>query len=635
MRFQLRRPPSARIGGTRVMPAGAGRFWARLLQAWRERRLGRALGWRWLKLETAAWRRLQLAPRYRNRVLRRVAFIGVTGSCGKTTTKELIAAVLATRLSGRSTPGNHKVSPHLERTILGVRPWDDFCLVEMAIARRRVLLFDDTLRLIRPQIGVVTVIGTDHLGIYRSVEGVAAQKRRLVECLPAHGTAVLNADDPLVRGMQQHTKARVLTYGVSADAMLRAENVGARWPERLSFTLHHGGRTLEVRTQLCGAHLVASVLAALAVGVAMGIPLEEAVQAVGNVPPFDRRLSPLAHPRGFTIVRDDFKAPLWSIPAALQFMQEARAERKIIVLGTISDYAGKSDATYVAVARQALAVADRVIFVGNASAKCLKAARHGADEALQAFYSVEAAAEHLRDSLRSGDLVLLKGSPIDGLEAIVTESKRPPRMAAARAAGLREAESRGRFEVVVGLGNPGASRYDTPHNVGHRVLDRLASVLGAEWKREKDGMVARVEDGASRVVLLKPSARMNATGPRLRAIGERLGFGPPELILVHDDLDLPIRSVRVRARSGDGGHRGVRSVLQAFRTDEIRRVRVGVGRPEEGQEVEDYVVTPFDAASLGRIEEACAEAADHVLALLGRHERLRGRAARARAEPDR
>jgi len=598
---------------------GARRVWARLREAWRDGRLVDAFRWRWRKLESAAWRRTGLARLYRQHALRGVAFIGVTGSCGKTTTKELVAAVLATRLTGRSTPGNHKVSPHLERTIARTRPWDDFCLVEMAIARRRVLLFDDTLRLIRPQIGVVTVIGTDHLGIYRSAEAVAAQKGRLIESLPGHGTAILNADDPLVRDMQRRCSARVITYGRAADAMLRAENVSARWPERLTFTLHHEGRTLEVRTQLCGAHLVGSVLAALAVGLSMGIPLEEGVRAVGTVPPFDRRLCPFEHPDGYTIVRDDFKAPLWSIPAALQFVQEARAQRKLVVFGTLSDYAGRSDATYVAVAQQALEAADRVIFVGNASAKSLKARRHAQDDAVQAFYSVEAAAEQLRDELRPGDLVLLKGSPMDRLGSIVTASTRPRRVAAGPAAA-------GRLQVVVGLGNPGARHDDTPHNVGQRVLDLLASTLGTTWEQERDAKLARVESGGRTVLLIKPVARMNASGPQLHALGERLGFGPSDLVLVHDDLDLPIRSVRVRMRSGDGGHRGVRSVLRAFRTDEIRRVRIGVGRPSEGQGVEDYVLKPFEAEKLRAIDEACAEAADRVLELLGRPERLRGRA---------
>lgn len=597
---------------------------ARILRAWRERRLIEAVGLRLLRL---------VLPLYRTLLLRRVVFIAVTGSCGKTTAKELIAAVLETRLKGRRTPGSLKGSPHLERTIASVKPWDDFCLVEMAIARRGVLVFDRILRLIRPRVGVVTVVGTDHLSIYRSAEAVAAQKGRLIESLPRRGVAILNADDPRVRDMQRRCTARVITYGVAADALLRAENVSARWPERLSFSLHHQGQTFAVRTQLCGDHMVCAVLAALAVGLAMGIPLAEAVAAVATVPPFDMRLSPLDHPDGFTIVRDDFKAPFWSIPAALRFMKEARAQRKLVVFGTISDYAGGSDAAYVAVARQALEAADQVIFVGNASAKSLKAERHAQAQALRAFYSVEAAAEHLRGCLQPGDLVLLKGSRIDRLEVIVEESMRPRSAEAKAQPAVAAAKAGSQFQVVVGLGNPGARYDDTPHNVGHRVLDLLAGVLGATWKQEQDAMVALVEGGGQILYLIKPAARMNASGTVLQAIGQRMGFGPADCVLVHDDLDLPIRSVRVRTRSGDGGHRGVRSVLQAFRTDEIRRVRVGVGRPEQDQRVEDYVLTPLSAANLGMIDGACAEAADRVLELLGRRERIRGRAARAQRPP--
>jgi UDP-N-acetylmuramoyl-tripeptide--D-alanyl-D-alanine ligase len=595
----------------RVRRAGA-----RLREAWRERRLGQALRVRWRRLEAAAWRRLGLAAWYRNHLLRRVAFVGVTGSCGKTTTKELIGAVLATRLAGRATPGNDKVSPHLERTLLRTRPWHDFCVVEMAIANRRRLVFDEMLRLIRPRIGVVTVVGTDHLGIYRSAEGVAAQKRRLVECLPADGTAVLNADDPLVRAMAQHTRARVLLYGLAPDAQLRASDVSARWPERLSFTVHHEGGALPVRTQLCGAHHVSGVLAALAVGRAMGVPLEEAVRAVEAVPPFERRLCPAEHPDGFTIVRDDFKAPLWSIPAALDFLREARAERKAIALGTISDYAGTSDRIYVGVARQALEIADLVVFVGSASAKALKARRHERDDALQAFYSAEAAAAHLYDWLRPGDLLLLEGSGVDRLDVIA--AGRPP--------PLRVAGTGGRFQVVVGLGNPGPGYRDTPHNVGQRALDRIASALGASFQREPGARVARVGDG---LVLLAPFAYMNVSGPHLLAIAERMGFGASDLLLVHDDLDLALGVVRARTRSGDGGHRGVRSVLQAFRTDEIRRVGIGVGRPARGQRIRDFVLAPFAPESLARVDAACAEAADRVLELLGRPERVRSSAARA------
>lgn len=594
---------------------GALRAGVRIWEAWREGRVLRALRFRWLRLEAALWRWSRLAHFYRSLLPRRIAFIGVTGSCGKTTTAQLVAAVLGTRHTGRTTPGHYKMSPFVERTIVSTRPRDGFCIVEMTIANRGRRVFDETLALLRPSIGVVTVIGSDHLGIFRSPEAAAAQKGRLVECLPEGGTAVLNADDPLVRAMAQRTRARVLSYGLAEDAVLRATNVSARWPERLSFTVHHEGNTAEVRTQLCGAHLVTNVLAALATGVALGIPLEEAARAIATVPPFEFRLCPAEHPDGFTIVRDDYKAPLWSIPAALDFMRNATAKRKVIVLGTLSDYAGSSGRTYLRVAQQALAVADRVVFVGNHSAKVLKAKR---GDALQAFYSPEAAAEHLHAWLAPGDLVLLKGSPIDQLERISATSKRSPRST--------PFASLGGCQVVAGLGNARPEHHDTPHNVGHRVLDLLASALGAAWREEQDAQVARA-DG---VLLLKPLARMNVSGRGLAALAERLGFGPADLILVHDDLDLPIRSVRVRTRSGDGGHRGVRSVLQAFRTDEIRRVRVGVGRPEEGRRAADHVLTPFGGAQLARIDEASVEAANRVLELLGRRERAPGRETRTR-----
>ncbi len=594
-------------------------------------RLRETLGWRWPTLEAKVWTRVGVAPLYRRQALRRVTFIGVTGSCGKTTTKELIAAVLATRMSGRRTPGNLTGSPYLERTVVRTRPWDGFCVVETPIGGGSGgERFDAILRMTRPQIGVVTVIGTDHLSQFRSAEAIAEMKGRLVEELPPEGTAVLNADDPLVRAMAARTRARVITYGLAGDAALRATEVSARWPERLSFTARHGDEEAEVRTQLCGAHLLSNVLAALAVGVAAGVPLAEAATAAATVPPFAQRLSPVEHPDGYTILRDDIKAPLWSIPAALDVVRDARAERKVVVLGTISDYPGNSERTYARVARAALEAAGLVVFVGNNSAKGLKARRHDGDEAVQAFYSVEAATGFLRQALRPGDLVLLKGSEIDRFDVMVAELLRPGSTPAAR--GVGAPDSGGRLRVVAGLGNPGARYRDTPHNVGHRVLDLVAGALGAGWTRERDARVARVAggDGAT-VCLVAPAARMNASGPALLGVARRMGFGAADLILVHDDLDLPIGSVRVRTRSGDGGHRGARSVLQAFRTDEIRRVRVGVGRPAPGQDANDFVLLPFPWEALAVVDGAVAEAADRVLEQLGRPERVTGRTGRGAA----
>jgi aminoacyl-tRNA hydrolase len=585
-----------------------------------------ALEWRWHRVEAVLWTRLGIARRYRRHLLRRVTFIGVTGSGGKTTTKELIAAVLSTRMTGRRSPANFTGSPYLERTVLRTRPRDDFCIVETPIGSEGPQRLEAILRLTRPSIGVVTVIGGDHISAYGSLEGIAEAKGRLVEVLPARGAAILNADDPLVRDMARRTEARVITYGLAEGATLRARDVRVRWPERLSFTVRYRDEEVRVRTRLCAEHLLSNVLAALAVGVAMGVPLAEGAAALEAVPPFDRRLSPVAHPDGYTIVSDDIKAPLWSIPAALEFLAEARAERKVVVLGTISDYPGNSDRAYAAVARQALDVADLVVFVGNNSAKSLKPKRQDGGPALEAFYSVEVAAEFLRGVLRPGDLVLLKGSEIDGLDLIAADLMRPGGAGAGRGADFPR--SGGRLQVVAGLGNTGA-RYDgTPHNVGHRVLDRVAGALGATWEHHRDAAVARVGGSGRTVCLVKPAARMNASGPALARVARRMGFGPEDLVLVHDDLDLAVRSVRVRQRSGDAGHRGVRSVLQAFRTDEIRRVRVGVGRPARGQPADEFVLAPFSPEVLPDVDGAVDEAADRVLELLGRPERVRGRAAR-------
>ena len=121
--------------------------------------------------------------------------------------------------------------------------------------------------------------------------------------------------------------------------MLRAINLQSTWPERLSFTVVYNNETYPVQTQLVGTHWGPCVLAALAVGVTMGVPLSAAAEAVQSVAPVKGRLCPEFFPNDITFIRDDVKAPLWSIPPALKIMQDAKAKRKIVVIGTISDYA--------------------------------------------------------------------------------------------------------------------------------------------------------------------------------------------------------------------------------------------------------------------------------------------------------
>ncbi|MGB8437175.1 MAG: aminoacyl-tRNA hydrolase [Burkholderiales bacterium] len=563
---------------------------------------------------------LQLGVRiYRRVALQRVTFVAVTGSCGKTTTKELIAAVLASTLEGTKSRENLNLSWHLVGTVFRARPWHDYCVVEVAAAvRGERIPLEGPLAIARPSVGLVTNIGSDHLSVFRTLEETAAEKGKLIAALPANGIALINIDDVHVRSMERRCTARQITFGLAPEAMMRADGIHAAWPEPLSFTVHYNGASQVVRTQLYGEHWVSCVLAALAVGLAMEVPLAAAIAAVGTVAPFSGRMSPTRLPDGITFLRDDVKASLWSYEPALRFMRDAQARRKTVIVGTISDYAGNSDRTFRMVAREALAAADRVVFVGPHASKCLKARRHPQDDALLAFYSVHAGCEYLRTRWEPGDLVLLKGAEKDGLNAFIESAIRRDVMdSLATAPDWRVSDSPVQF--VAGLGNPGSRYEDTPHNVGQRVVDEIARFLGGTWREEGSVAVAQIEWQGQMVCLAKPLTQVNLSGPPLLRLAQDLGVGPAECILVHDDLDLLIGRIGVRDRGGDAGHRGVRSVLNAFGTDQVRRIRVGVGRPNRKAQAADDVVAPFPREEGAAIATARREAADAVLRLVAEY----------------
>jgi UDP-N-acetylmuramyl pentapeptide synthase len=323
-----------------------------------------------------------LALAYRVPLLGGVTFVGVTGSTGKTTTKDLIHAILSSRLPGWKSEGNDNIVVY--RTIFGTSPWHAYCVQEIAaaIGGKRIAL-ERPLSLVRPRIGVVTNIGTDHLSAFGSVEEIAAEKGKLVAALPEAGTAILNADDPNVLAMGSRCRGRIVTYGLALGATIRAENVSCHWPDRLSFDVLYDGQREIVRTQLCGTHWVHCVLAAIGVALEMGIPLAAAARSVETVEPSERRMEPVTRPDGVTFIRDDVKAPLWSLRPAFEFMGSASASRKIIVLGTISDYARGSYQAYRDVAKQALEVADLVLFVGPKASKSQRAKTHPKGDALR------------------------------------------------------------------------------------------------------------------------------------------------------------------------------------------------------------------------------------------------------------
>lgn len=172
--------------------------------------------------------------------------------------------------------------------------------------------------------------------------------------------------------------------------------------------------------------------------------------------------------------------------------------------------------------------------------------------------------------------------------------------------------------VVAGLGNPGPRYQGTRHNVGQRVLDHLAPTLRAAWHEEAGALVARGRWRGESVYLLKPGSFMNVTGGPLASALRRLHADPADLIVVYDDIDLPLGMVRTRMKGSHGGHNGMRSVIEALGTPEIRRVKIGVGRPERKADVADHVLDRFQPDELPVVEDAVARAADRILELVTR-----------------
>jgi peptidyl-tRNA hydrolase, PTH1 family len=169
--------------------------------------------------------------------------------------------------------------------------------------------------------------------------------------------------------------------------------------------------------------------------------------------------------------------------------------------------------------------------------------------------------------------------------------------------------------VVVGLGNPGPGYAGNRHNVGQMVLDELAARMGAGFRKHKTpNQVAegRVVPGGPRLVLAKPGSFMNTSGGPVSSVLNFYGVGADDLIVVHDELDLPFDTVRLKGTGGHGGHNGLRDIIKATGTNEFVRVRVGIGRPPGRQDPADYVLRDFSATEKKSLPNLLADAADAI-----------------------
>lgn len=353
--------------------------------------------------------------------LPRVTVVGITGSSGKTSTKDLVAVLLGRLGPTVAPPGSFNNELGHPYTVLLATEQTRYLVLEYSA--RGLGHIAALCRVATPQIAVELNVGSAHLGEFGSAEVVAQAKAELVADLPATAVAVLNADDPRVRAMAGATAARVVLTGTAADADVRAAAVRLDDRGRPSYTLVAGGQQAPVQLPLHGEHHVANSLAAAAVAIELGLPVAAVAGALAQVRPVSRwRMEVSERTDGITVVNDAYNANPESMRAALRALVAMGAGRRTwAVLGHMAELGPHSQPAHDALGRLVnKSGVDRLVAVGPAAAPvhagAVQAGSRGEESVL--VPDIDAALRLLRSELRTGDMVLVKASRAAGLERV-------------------------------------------------------------------------------------------------------------------------------------------------------------------------------------------------------------------------
>ena len=346
-----------------------------------------------------------------------VRVVGVTGSVGKTTTKEMIYSVLRRRFRTLKSEGNYNNEIGLPLALLQLMPHHERVVLEMGMYALGEIA--QLARISQPVVGVVTNVGPTHLERLGTLDHIAQAKRELVEALPPQGTAILNGDDERVNSMSENTSARVLRFGLQPAFDVWADSIVSLGLEGMRFRLHHGDEVLHVRTPLLGRHSVHTALAAATVGLVEGESWEEIVIGLQDIS-VQLRLVAVAGPSGSTLLDDTYNASPPSTIAALNLLEELPG-RKVAVLGDMLELGDYEEEGHRKVGRRALEVVDSLVTVGSLSRIIgQEALACGMDKAnVLMLEDNQAAIAHLRRLIRKDDIVLVKGSRGMAMEGIV------------------------------------------------------------------------------------------------------------------------------------------------------------------------------------------------------------------------
>lgn len=346
--------------------------------------------------------------------------IGITGTTGKTTTKDFVAALLG-RCALKS-EGNLNNQYGLPLSLLRYQPSHTHAVLEMGMSTRGEIRH--LCEIAAPSVGVVTNISPVHLESLESIQNVAMAKAELIEALPTNGLAIVNGDDPLVLKIARRFRGRTITYGLKAGNRYRAANVRFLGARGMSFTLVAGSRRHATSARVIGRHSLANLLAAVAVADALGVPMDAILRRVKSLRPAGLRGEVLELPGGIVILNDAYNSNPRALQAAVEMLSEFPCRgRRVLVAGDMLEL-GKESRLYHLRAGRMIGKQQKTISalvtVGPAAALFADGARReGFDGDVRSFRDAADAGTFLKGYLQRGDVVLIKGSRGIALERVI------------------------------------------------------------------------------------------------------------------------------------------------------------------------------------------------------------------------
>lgn len=358
----------------------------------------------------------------------RLRVVGITGSIGKTSTKQVVAAVLGDAFNVLYSQGNYNNEIGLPLSVLEISPDTDVVVLEMGGA----YAFGEITQLAeiaRPDIGIVTNVTHSHVERMGSLDAIAQTKTELIESLPEHGLAVLNIDDERVRAMAEKAKCRIVYYGLDEGAAIRAINLESRGMDGTAFTLVRGTRRDHVQIPLLGLHSVHAALAAFAVGFELGMDLPNMLRGL-DAPEIQLRLLLTPGRNGSTILDDHYNSNPKSSFAALALLADLNARRRIAILGDMLELGDYEEEGHQIVGERVSEIVDMLITLGPRARIIAETAhRNNPGLPIYTFDDKQALVVAARAALQPGDLVLVKGSRGLKMETVVEDLRDDTRQA--------------------------------------------------------------------------------------------------------------------------------------------------------------------------------------------------------------